>query len=1138
MKKGLIFALIFTLLKISPVLAIEIIPQVGHATNVTALAFSADGKTLASADANGNIILWDIETRLQKGVLKRHSDAVSVLEFSNDGNYLVSGGTDKMVLLWSIEKSMSIIVSTHSYYINDVHFDPTNQFIVNTSADFSLNIYEIKTGKSQRIYHTTDLTGMCFNDDGSKIYVGSYEGELLSLHFNGVNSDKSFTRLYDVKNLISGLEYDPKNNMLMVANAASWSSDEEAPEEGDLRFFDLKSGKLSSENFPFSTSYSYQNGSLKYVEANSYLAISNTGKLYRFTQKNKSETFYDQLENVSEIAVNSSTQKVAVASKRAIKMFALDNPYFVQEFVGMADGIERVINANAQNITVQYENSICQWSLTTGRKKVIRDVIGIPYPKAMVYTSDGESSLEIDARWNFAYWKSDDHLNELVVAEGNPVAVAKISDDDKYLALVTEGGTFYVYSLDSLKEVVNYQVSDESGFFNSNASICFSNNSQKVAVAVRYALVFDLVTGKNEVALQYSRAGNHGYLGLSFSDDDRYLYVSDHSITQVSTLPKNSDDFDKITIPPGLFSEDTAYLISRPGLMGIIELERGVEISSKEFPRNEQGIFADVSCYYFPKGIAYFYVGMTDGNILRINKSTWEVASIKIGASPILCIQPIEEKNMLLVANEEEIALYDEKSWAKQVGLYSLRTGGYVATSADGYYLRSKNGLNAVAIKKDGKMFFAEQFDLKLNRPDLVLKKMKTTDAKLINLYYEAFSKRVGLNEAINEFENIPQTKILNKDKLKQTTKKPYTKLLIEAQSSSGIATIQAWVNGTAVVFGANGMSVANNPKTHSTTLNIPLKTGRNRIEVASQNVDGVWSAKEVVEVVCNPSNTEKKMLIIAVSVSNYLDTTQRLQYAVKDGQDFTEIWKKNGRKTLGYPSQYKEVEVIQLFDENATREHILALKEKINQLSANDMVMLYVSGHGLLDEQQQFWYATHNMDFEHPEKYGVSYNELESLLDKIPTQNKVMFLDACHSGLVDNKITTDTLRVENDYEAKVIGYSAKGAKTKALKVTSNQAYEQMQELFNNLSRGSGTIVISAAAGNSYAYESEEWGNGVFTYCLVSGIRDRKADADKDGEISITELSNYISEEVEKLTNGAQKPNERQENLFNNFRIW
>ncbi|MBK6524513.1 MAG: hypothetical protein IPG07_02570 [Crocinitomicaceae bacterium] len=92
--------------------------------------------------------------------------------------------------------------------------------------------------------------------------------------------------------------------------------------------------------------------------------------------------------------------------------------------------------------------------------------------------------------------------------------------------------------------------------------------------------------------------------------------------------------------------------------------------------------------------------------------------------------------------------------------------------------------------------------------------------------------------------------------------------------------------------------------------------------------------------------------------------------------------------------------------------------------------------------------------------------------------------------------------------------------------------------MFNDLRRGTGATVISAAGGAEYAMESATWQNGLFTYCLLEGIQTMNADANKNGEIMLSELQAYIGKKVEELSQGKQMPTSRLENLSLDYRIW
>jgi hypothetical protein len=92
-----------------------------------------------------------------------------------------------------------------------------------------------------------------------------------------------------------------------------------------------------------------------------------------------------------------------------------------------------------------------------------------------------------------------------------------------------------------------------------------------------------------------------------------------------------------------------------------------------------------------------------------------------------------------------------------------------------------------------------------------------------------------------------------------------------------------------------------------------------------------------------------------------------------------------------------------------------------------------------------------------------------------------------------------------------------------------------MQELFADLRRGSGAEVIAAASGVQYAYEGD--GNGVFTHALLEGLRGNKADRNKDGEVFVSELRDWVSGQVQQLTGGHQTPTGRRENAVLDWSI-
>lgn len=73
----------------------------GHAEPVISLAFSQNGRFLASGSWDSTIRLWDVETG-QSAILAEHRRGVSALRFSQNGRFLASGSYDDTVIIWDL----------------------------------------------------------------------------------------------------------------------------------------------------------------------------------------------------------------------------------------------------------------------------------------------------------------------------------------------------------------------------------------------------------------------------------------------------------------------------------------------------------------------------------------------------------------------------------------------------------------------------------------------------------------------------------------------------------------------------------------------------------------------------------------------------------------------------------------------------------------------------------------------------------------------------------------------------------------------------------------------------------------------------------------------------------------------------
>lgn len=517
-----------------------------------------------------------------------------------------------------------------------------------------------------------------------------------------------------------------------------------------------------------------------------------------------------------------------------------------------------------------------------------------------------------------------------------------------------------------------------------------------------------------------------------------------------------------------------------------------------------------------------------------------------------------QNRNTILQAHSDKITsisfnpsmpMVATASWDATVKLWNPSTGKLQATiisigmddhliiTPDNYYYGTKNSLRGIGFKYGKQFVSPEQYDLRFNRPDIVLDRIGLVPKEVIRSFHRAYQKRLQrLNfteDMLGEEIHLPETRLTTSSTSLTTTDRKFSLSINARDAKYNLDRINVFVNNIPL-FGLQGIDLRSKSiQQIQQTVDLTLSAGKNKIQVSCLNEKGVESLLETYEIEYIPERKARPNLYVAVvSVSRYNNNAMNLKYARKDGHDIASMFKRSG--------WFNEVIIDTLYDARATRENILKLRQTFEKSSVDDQVVFFVSGHGLLDSNLDFYFATHDIDFKDPAARGLRYDELEGLLDGIPARKKLLLMDACHSGEVDKsriKVSEGTTVTKNTRGLVEYSYPA-DVQEEHYKVGITTSFELMQELFSNISKGSGAVVISAAAGNSFALESDEWKNGVFTYSLLSGLKTKSADKNKNGEVTVSELKDFVSQEVEKLTEGAQKPTSRRENLEFDFRVW
>jgi hypothetical protein len=179
----------------------------------------------------------------------------------------------------------------------------------------------------------------------------------------------------------------------------------------------------------------------------------------------------------------------------------------------------------------------------------------------------------------------------------------------------------------------------------------------------------------------------------------------------------------------------------------------------------------------------------------------------------------------------------------------------------------------------------------------------------------------------------------------------------------------------------------------------LPLSVGENRLQVRAYTVDGVFGASPEIVVATTEAEAapQSKLYVLAIGVNRYGgEGIPSLAFARRDAEAISQ------EISNRLPTSYLRTESMILLDEQASRDGILsALTDIAAQARPEDAVVVYIAGHGVVDEGTGRYYFVHSGvgSWREITEQGLADNDLVSALGTIPADNILLMLDTCHAG-------------------------------------------------------------------------------------------------------------------------------------------
>ncbi len=1089
----------------------------GHKSHINDVAFHPSGNYLASASHKQKTYIWDLNTWEKKDSVKFYFEVVK-LEFTDKGDYLVAGSQNREVVCWNTSDYHKLIkIGKMSAEINDLDIQGEQVAVCSKLTD--VLVWDVPSQKQIKKFkpHKKEVVG-----------VGFIEGKLVTADYRGVV--KVFNT-NDYEEIISFQAHD-KEITAIDANLRS-NSIATSSLDKSIKMWNLTTGELVAEmtnSIEGSEEEAEEVRSLEYSPDGSTFSTSG----YRLSIFNQVKS----KDNVIKIWDVNRHQlfRTLKGEVNPIKTFAF---HPTQNFLYTLQGEELSVwdlnQAERFGEVALHERGKERVQKTEEEKKdqsEKRTLKGLEHLKEL---SEGKINVDRDA------FKEKMKERSIQMSEKLAKGVAGRKD---FLFFSPEGGHLItdftrdelrLYQItDHLPEYVGVVEADQHGGVN---DLAMDPQEKYIALAgsgKESITISDINTGKVIRKLSTEKIAGGTFFearAITFNADGSRLAAVFNTGIIIVWETSSWQNLVQIDLKGALareafinYSKDGKHLFART-LLGIIKVDAELMVPLDGKQPKVKGV------PFMQHTPSDYIVSKDRKKIHFLNIITQHQAETEVFNTKLITGVETNKFGYVGVSLESgELKVYDPETGEERFIMVSEKDNAIFKTP-ENYYKVTKEGTDLVTFRVGKDAYPFEQFDAKYNRPDIVLAAMNSEDEGLLSLYEKAYKKRLrklGLKESdLTSEMHLPTLTVLNRNELPLITTERTVSIKVSASDAKyDLSKIHVWVNDVPVL-GAKGMEITGNKIEKD--LEIEVSSGVNKIQVSCVNSKGIESLKQTLEVNCDVK-AKRDLYIVSVGTSKYQNKKYNLNYAAKDAHDLAELLK--GSKNGIYVNVHEKV----LTNEEVRKNNFKALKDFLNGASVDDQVVVFIAGHGVLDAQYDYYYGTHDIDFEKPETKGLEYSEIEAILDGIKPLRKLLIMDTCHSGEVeeDEVEAAETAEViEGDVMFRNVGPGIANKNADGVSPS-----KMMKELFSDLRRGTGTTVISSAGGAEFAMESDEWKNGLFTYCLLSGLRNETADLNEDGKIMLSELQLYVTEKVAKLSHGKQVPTSRIQNIALDYQIW
>ena len=1061
MKKNIIFMVILIGGIVLNAVAqdVAVFPQLGHIGGVYSAAISPDGKYALSGSYDNTLKLWDIATGREIRIFSGHTSDVFSIAFSPDGKQALSGSWDNKIKLWDINTGKEIkTFSGHTDAVNSVTFSPGGELVLSGSSDRTLKLWDIATGLEIKTFseHEWGVTSVAFSHDGKQVLSGSGDATVKLWDIATGHVLRTFTGHTDA---ISSVAFSPDGNVVLSGS-----------HDGTIKLWDISTSREISR-----------------------LEVLMVG--FEIVPDTSMATFSDHKDGVTSVAFSPDGKQFLSGSWDAkIKLWDIATGQEIRTFSGHNSLVLSVAFSPDGNqiLSGSYDNTMKLWDTATGQGlKTFSgygsnvDSVAFSPDGKRVIAGSGDSTIKL---WDIVHGQ----IIRTFYNHSSDIYYDNIaySPDGKQVVSGSYNNSLLLWDIETGQELARFYGHTDfvcSAVFSPDGKQILSGSKDKTIKLwdIASGQLTRTFSGHTEIvsSIVFSPDGKQALSGSG----DKTIKLWDISTGQeVKTFSEHSSEVNSVA-----FSPDGAQALFGSNDETIKLRDINTDQETRTFTGHTDGVY---SVTFSPDG-RQALSGSFDNTVKLWDIATGKEIKTFSGHSSVVfsvAFSP-DGKQALSGSYDGTVRLWDISSGNEIAQFVSFTDDEWIVITPDGYYKASPSGDRYINVRVGNSVYGIDEYSRTFYNPQIV-------EARL-----QGRPDPVQVAETIQDAASFepPRVVISNPVDRADLTSGQVELSVTVVDQNQPITNIELVVNGSLV--GRDGM-VGINPGDRavsraSPTLNLTgtenrvsfrypvyLKEGKNVIEVIATN--GKTTGIDKIEVNCLAASEQLHDLwILSIGVNSYDDNSNlnSLNYAVNDARAIIDAFKAQEGKLYG---KVNSLLIADGADITPTTDNIRDRFGYFRQAGEQDVVLLFMAGHGMNDDGGDFYFmpadAAFGDDGSIRPSRAISYRDIQSVLDR-PGQ-KLVFIDACHSEGTASRLTRSTDNVN---------------------------------LTNQLKNNS-TFVFTSSKGNETSKELDELGHGAFTYAILEGL---KGEAFPENDtITMLGLYLYVKRTVPQLTKSSQNP--------------